>query len=635
MATAIQPASSRLNGLSQLLGAERRLRVRIFKPRPRLSISEWADRHAVLPMGVSAEPGKWRTSRAPFQRGIMDAISDPEVQEIVWVSSSQIGKTAILLNALGFYIDQEPSTILIVQPSLDFVRDFSRERVKPMLEATDVLRGKVKESTARRESGDTLLRKEFTGGFLVMVGANSPTGLASRPIRIVFFDEVDKYPASAGRMGDPIKLGTNRTRTFWNKKIVKVSTPGIEETSRIAPAYENSDQRRYHVPCPDCGHMQHLRWAQLDFDTCCYTCETCGVLIPETKKPSMLERGEWIAAFPDRKVRGFHLNTLYSPWTTWKEMRDDFLLAKQAKDTLQVFVNEQLAETFKIDGEGVNAEGLAARREKYAAEVPAGVGVLTAGVDVQKDRLELLVKGWGAGQESWLVRHVRLYGDPQQADVWDRLSVWLDRAWAHEAGGTIAIRSLCIDSGDQTQAVYAFVRRRRGAWATKGLSVRGKPIISKPGTRNKYGVRVVPIGTDTAKDVIFARLMMEQPGAPGYMHFPEAQPEGADDEYLQQFGAEKVFIRRVKGIPFREYRAVRARNEAIDLEVLALAALHLLGAAVYDQLGLWVERVQAAGALVKKPDQPPPGEPPPPAERLPVRPPMRPRGGGWVGSWRR
>lgn len=635
MILAAPAAIERVGGTTLALQQERRLREEIFRPPPRLTVSEWADENRILSSIASAEAGRWRTARAPYQRGIMDAFSDPTIARVVVMSSAQVGKTEILLNVCGFFMDQDPAPMLVLQPSVDpMAKAFSKDRLGPMIQECPALRGKFTE-TNRRNSENTLLHKSFPGGHITIVGANSAAGLASRPIRVVLCDEVDRYPASAGDEGDPVSLASKRTATFWNRKIGLFSTPTIKDVSRIERAYQASNQGRFRMPCPHCEFQQWFRWPQLQFDHAEYACEACGALIAEKWKSAMMGVGNWIPDAPQvRGVAGFHLNALYSPWATWQELIRDFLEAKQAPETLQTFVNTVLGETWEVDGEVVDPDSLAARREHYAAEIPRGVGILTAGVDVQRDRLELVIKGWGAGQESWLILHARIYGDPQRREVWERLDALLLRAWKHETGATLTVRSCCVDSGDQTQAVYAFVRprQRRGVWATKGHSVRGKPIISRPGRPNKYGVKVIPLGTDTAKDVIFPRLALTAPGTPGYMHIPHPQADGADDEYLKQFGAEKAFIRRIKGVPVREYRQVRDRNEAPDLEVLNLAALHLLGAGVYDQLGLWVEKVAATAPQRDAAEPAPePAHRPPPTPRPP---PPRP-GGGYLNRWRR
>ena len=636
------PADS---GVGRLIRRELALRAEFFRPPPKLTVSQWADQHRVLTRVASAEPGRWRTSRTPFAQAIMDAFSDPHVETVVVEACAQLVKTECVLNVIGYYMDQDPAPILVIQPSVDpMAKAFSKDRLGPMIRECDQLRGKVKSSN-RRGPDDTILHKVFPGGHITIAGANSAAGLASRPIRVLLCDEVDRYPASAGVEGDPVSLGRKRTTTFWNRKIGMFSTPTIRGASRIDAAYQESDVRlRYHVPCPHCGHAQWLRWAQVNFDDAAYVCESCAAFIAETAKPAMLDAGQWIdektgRVWPDgeltARVIGFHLNALYSPWATWRELIKEFLTAKNTPERLRVFTNTVLAETWEVDGEGVDTGALSERREIYAAEVPAAVGVLTAAVDVQKDRLELAVKGWGAGQESWLIAHHRLYGDPSQpGGVWDRLDALLTKRYQHEAGAALPIQATCIDSGNWAQSVYAFVRprRSRGVFATKGYSVRGKPIIGKPGSANRYGVRVIPIGTDTAKDVVFARLSQSEPGHPGYAHFPKPQQDGADDEYLRQFGAEEVFIRYSKGVPFREYRQIRDRNEAIDLEVLSLAALHLLGAGVYDQLALWAEKARAAGAAAQPATV---GAETPAAAVAPLAVPRAPRSGGWVNRWRR
>jgi len=654
-----ETALDHLEGAHVALEKEHELRKRIFAPPPKLTVAEWADRFRMLTSIASAEPGRWRTDRAPYQRGIMDAFSDPMVERVVVMSSAQVGKTEIVLNVAGYFMDQDPSPILVLQPTIDMARAFSKDRLKEMVKSTPALRKKIKES-GRREAEDTILHKQFPGGHITMVGANSAAGLASRPIRVVLNDEVDRFPASAGSEGDPVSLAKKRTATFWNRKEGLFSTPTIKGVSRIEAAHDEGDQRKYFVPCPHCGHKQHLRWSQLDFETASYTCEECGALIPETEKPGMLAKGEWIATHPGPRTASFHMNALYSPWVTWRELITEFLEAKKSPETLQVFMNTVLGETWELDGEGVNTDALAARREPYAAEVPAGVGVLTGFVDVQRDWIELLVKGYGAGQESWAISHHRLTGNPALPDVWARLDVLLLKEYQHELGAVMHLAAVGIDSGDgeMTPHVYAFVRDRQKravapCYATKGLSVRGKPILNPPAKKpNKYGVKVIPVGTDTAKDLIFQRLKLERkPGElapPGYMHFPLPQAHGLDDEYLAQFGREKVFVRHVKGVPVREYHTVPkgARNEAIDLEVGNLVMLHLLGPGVYDYLGAWVERVakegerrRAAGAHTPSaPDQSVTPAPVKPAQfPTPVgpRPPRRPPGSGWTNSWRR
>lgn len=290
-------------------------------PPPDLAIDEWADQFRVLSRESSAEAGKWSTDRAPYQRGMMRAISDPATETVVFMTGAQIGKTEIINNAIGYYISQDPSPILVVQPTLDMSKMWSNDRLAPMLRDTPALKNAVKDPRSR-DSGNTLLQKSFVGGYIAMVGANSPAGLASRPVRCVFFDEVDRFPHSAGTEGDPIDLGKKRTATFtYNRKIVMVSTPTNKGASRIEAAYEESDQRQYFVPCHDCGHKQVLKWAQVRWekdqpDTAAYICEDCGSVWDDAVRYRAVRAGEWIAQNPTNKTAGFHLSGLYSPWYT-------------------------------------------------------------------------------------------------------------------------------------------------------------------------------------------------------------------------------------------------------------------------------------------------------------------------------
>jgi len=613
-------------------------------PLPRLTVSEWADAHRVLSRESSAEPGQWQTERAPYLRGIMDAFSEPEIEEVVLMSASQAGKTEVLNNVVGYHIDQDPAPILVLQPNVvPMAEAWSKDRLAPMLRDTPRLHGKVRDPKAK-DSGNTILRKTFPGGHLTVAGANSAAGLASRPIRVVLCDEVDRYPASAGAEGDPVKLATKRTETFSNRKIGKFSTPTLKGASRIEHDYERGDRRRYFVPCPSCDHYQVLRFRDPDgtfrlvFDrddeghvveeSVGYACESCGTVIPETEKQAMLQRGEWRAERIGGKVASFHLSGLYSPWRRWVEIAQEFLDAKDDPEKLQVFINTTLGESWEELLERMDAAGLAARAETYPAEVPAPVGVLTASVDVQGDRLELAVRGWGPGQESWLITHERLYGNPEKAEVWSRLDMLLDKSWRHELGGLLKIRVTLIDSGYLTPAVYSYVRprQRKAIHASKGQDGTTRPIVGAPGRANAAGVRLFPIGVHTAKDMLFRRLRIPAPG-PGYMHFCRPTMTGADGEYFAQFEAEKKVRWRSHGIWTSRYVQQRDRNEAIDLEVGCLAGLYLLGPAIYEHLDRWAARMHQAGAAAQASEA---GAPPPPA---PIRR-SPPRRGGFVGRWK-
>lgn len=583
----------------------------LLSPPPDLSISEWADRYRMLSVEASSEPGKWHTSRAPYQRGIMDALKDPMVEMLVCMTSSQVGKTEIVNNICGYYMDQDPSPVLVVLPTLNLAEAWSKDRLAPMLRDTPRLRGKIAGPRVRN-SGNTLLHKSFSGGNITIVGANSAADLSGRPKRILVGDEIDRFPESAGNEGDPWDLAGRRTANFWNRKKAAFSTPTLKGFSRIESMFDESDQRHFHVPCTECGHMQRLVWAQLKWEsglpeTAEYLCVQCGSLMNESQKRELLEGGEWISTAPFTRIAGFHLNALYSPWARWPDLVREWMAAQGIPQKLKVFVNTVLGETFEEAGERVDADSLAARREPGTNDtrdkgwgidrhvVPMNAGLLTAAVDVQGDRLELKVKAWGEGEESWLVHYEQLDGDPGGPAVWKQLDALLRRSYLHESGAELHIQAACVDTGGHHPAsVYRFTRKRLArVWAVKGASQPGKPVWGQPGRSKKHKARVGSVGTDTAKDLIFSRMRIREAG-PGFMHIPQ----WADNEYLAQLTSEKVITKFVNGRKVRRYKKTRDRNEALDLEVYNLAALYSLGADIHNRLGKIVERVQQAGATL-------------------------------------
>ena len=557
-----------------------------LKPPPRLTVSQWADKYRVLSHEASSEPGKWYTERAEFQRGIMDAVNNPDIDTIVVMSSSQVGKTEIVCNIVGYFISQDPGPILVVQPTLDMAQTWSKDRFAPMLRDTDILHGMVN-SPKTRDSNNTIQHKAFPGGHITIAGANSPANLASRPIRIVLCDEIDRYPASAGAEGDPVSLAIKRSTTFWNRLNILTSTPTVKELSRIEAAYEKSDQRQYYVPCPKCKFQQVLRWANVVWKknekkrslphTAKYKCENCGELWNDAKRWCAIKKGEWKVTEDSNNqnhIAGFHINEIYSPWVKLEEMVSDFLEKKDNPETLKTFVNTSLGEPWEEDGERIESMDLYQRREKYPAEVPMGGLVLTAGVDIQGDRIEVEVVAWGIGDESWSIDYLILHGDPGSIELWKDLDDKLQTKYEHESGIVLTIKCVCIDTGGHfTKQVYDFVRDKlyRRIYAIKGANTIGKPLVSRPSKSNKGRVKLFTIGTDTAKQTIFARLKMDEPG-PGYMHFPLKH----DDEYFAQLTAEKATIKYAHGFPHRVWVKTRARNDALDCRVYAMAALAIL-----------------------------------------------------------
>jgi len=556
--------------------------MKALAPPPELKISEWADQYRVLSREASAEAGGWSTERAEYQRGIMDAITDEKIDEVVVMSSAQVGKTEIILNTIGYYISQDASPIMCIQPTLDMAATFSKDRLSPMLRDTPVLANKVKNPRSR-DSNNTTYHKTFEGGHITLVGSNSAASLASRPIRVLLFDEVDRYTVTSE--GDSIALAKKRAMTFWNKKTVMVSTPTNEGSSRIASAFEETDKREFYVPCHECGEEQVLKWKNVNWEqdkpqTAVYICEHCGVVWDDADRFRAIRRGSWQATMPEVVGKaGFRLSGLYSPWTSLESAVKDFLEAKKLPETLRVFVNSFLGETWTDEGERVDDFDIASHREDYGEKVPEGVVILTAGADLQSDRIEVEVCGFGADEESWSIDFRTFYGDPNSADVWAELDAYLQLTWEREDGVQLGIKGTCIDSGGHhTQAVYKFCKPRLGRriFAIKGIGGEGKPLINgRPSTNNNLKCKLWSIGVDTAKEIVYSRLKIKEQGA-GYCHFPKHYT----DEYFKQLTAEKVVKKYHKGFHRREWIKVRPRNEALDCRVYALAALNIMGISV-------------------------------------------------------
>ena len=552
----------------------------LLAPPPELKISDWADQYRRLSSEASSEAGQWSTNRAEYQRGIMDAISDDKIEQVVVMSSAQIGKTEMILNLIGFHIDREPCPILVVQPTQDMAATFSRDRVAPMLRDTACLSKKIKDPRSR-DSGNTLYSKQFDGGHVTFIGSNSAAGLASRPIRLVLFDEVDRYQVTSE--GDAIELAKKRATTFWNKKFVAVSTPTNKGSSRIEAMFENSDKREYYVPCGDCGEYQTLRWSSVQWEqdapeTAFYVCEHCGSVWDDAARFRAIRKGEWRATAPFVGTAGFRLSALYSPWVSLETGVRDFLQAKKLPETLRVFVNTFLGETWEEAGDRVSELEISTHREDYGGKVPDDVVILTAGCDVQDDRLEIEVMGSCRDSETYSIEFHTIYGDPSSANVWSELDAYIRQSWESHDGRKLFIKSTAIDSGGHhTQAVYKFCKPRlsQRVFAIKGVGGEGKPMVGRPSTNNNLKCKLFPIGVDTIKEMVYSHLKIKEQGA-GYCHFPNTYP----DEYFLQLTAEKVVKKFHKGFHRREWVKVRARNEALDCRVYAIAALSIINANV-------------------------------------------------------
>lgn len=549
----------------------------VLAPPPDLKVSEWADRFRKLSPEASAEPGQWNTGRAPYQREIMDAINDPAIESVVVMSSAQVGKTELINNVVGYFIDYDPSPILLVMPTLDLAQAYSKDRLAPMIRDTPALSKKVKDARSR-DSDNTLLHKKFPGGHITLVGANSPSGLASRPIRIVLADEVDRFPFSAGTEGDPLSLAAKRTKTFWNRKKIYVSTPTIKDASRIEAEYDDSSMEQWTLSCPSCGFFQPLAWSQIRFEDVTMECSNCKERHSEFEWKQ--QPGQWIARKEHPNKRGFHLNALASPWEKWSTIIAEFKEAKQKGiEALKTWVNTTLGESWEDQSDKTDTDGLIKRRERYNADLPNDVLVLTAGVDVQDDRLEVEVVGWGAGKESWGIDYKIFYGDPGQNAVWDQLDEYLQKEWKYENQDGLILSAVCIDSGGHhTQDVYKFCKARehRRIFAVKGKGGMGVPFIGKATRNNREKAALFMVGVDAGKENIISRLKIDFEG-PGYCHFPINAEKGYDEAYFTGLTSERRVIRYVKGQPKVEWvKKNSARNEPLDLRNYATAALDIL-----------------------------------------------------------
>lgn len=565
----------------------KRRTIKIFKdvlgllsPPPELTVSTWADTHRKLSPESSAESGQWNTDRAPYQREIMDALSDKDVETVIVMSSAQVGKTELINNIIGYFIDYDPAPIMLLMPTLDLATSYSKKRLATMIRDTPVLRDKVKDAKAK-DSDNTLLEKGFPGGYIAIVGANSPTGLSSRPIRILLADEVDRFPLSAGIEGDPLSLAEKRTKTFWNKKKFFVSTPTEKGISRIDKEFEISTKEEWCVPCPICGRYQPYSWAQIKFEDVTMECKYCKERFSEFEWKS--GNGKWIAQNSEvEKKRGFHLNALASPWERWEDIISDFKEAKKnGPETLKTWVNTTLGEPWEDrEGEGTDKEVLIKRRDKYNCEVPENVLLLTAGVDVQDDRLEVEVVGWGVGKESWGIEYKIFYGDPGQDVVWNQLDEYLQKSFKYINGEGLVISCTCIDSGGHyTTEVYKFCKQReyRRIFAIKGVGGYGKEFVGKASRTNRERVALFSLGVDTGKENLLSRLKNQFEGTPGYCNFPIEQGKGYNEEYFEGLTSEKRVTKYYKGKPkFEWVKKSSVRNEPLDLRNYATAALEIL-----------------------------------------------------------
>jgi phage terminase large subunit GpA-like protein len=625
-----------------------------IRPDPISTVSEWADANRYLgPDSGSVEPGLWRTSRTPYLREIMDMLGPSSaIQRVVFMKAARVGATEAGNNWIGFIMDRAPGPVLMVCPTDADAGIASKERIAPMIRSTPALRNRVADNRSR-DGTNTILMKEFTGGRLAITGANSARGLGSRTFRYLFPDEIDRYPEDVDGEGDPLKLAEVRTTTYeYTRKIFEISSPTKKGRSRIEKEFKKTDQRRYFVPCPWCGHMDYITWDGKDWlggltglhhrinwdegqpETAHLLCSGCSKRVDERWKQEMLEKGEWRAtAEPQRQdmpTVGYHISALYSPWQSWSSVAGEFYVAKDDPPLFQVWVNTRLGETWEDRDEAVDVDVLLGRRERFAAQVPAGVGILVASIDNQATWLEVKVKGYGAGEESWLIDWTRIEGDPLLEKSWLDVDKFLRTEFIHASGRVMHIECVTVDAGGKSgvsDRVYQFCRAREArrlpggavqyVYAVRGGQTTDEPIVGRPTNSNAYRAKLFTLCVDTAKAKIYSRLRIPAAG-PGYMHLPE----WTDTEYLEQLTAEKVqWKSKPRGGRVRTWKQTRARNEALDLEVYCLAALYILGPSV-------IRNLPARAAAFAKP---PEGTPPAPPEKQPPQ--KRALTGAPKGGW--
>lgn len=580
-----------------------------FMPPPDMTVSEWADANRRLSSENSAEAGQWRTSRTPYLAEIMDAFTDPYVEKIVVTASSQVGKTEMLMNMLGYVVDIDPGPVMYCMPTVDNAEDFSKRRLEPMIRDTEPVRRKMAASKSR-SSGNTILKKRFPGGMLTLVGSNSPANLASVPARYVFGDEIDRWAKDAGGEGDPAGLLEARTATFWNKKIVMVSTPTVKGASAIETEFMLGTQEYWSAKCPHCGEYHFVTFDDIRFDherlvtgdkiqflvsNISYLCPDCGCLSSEGDMAATDHK--WVSKRPEAAkngTRSFWINAFSSPWVPWEHIIKRFLEAKDDPAKLKVVYNTLLGQLWEERGEIQDTDVLEDSREEYEAELPDGVLCLTCGVDTQDNRLEFEVVGHGMFDETWGIERGVLWGKPDapnrdgQPNVWSQLDSVLDRQWSYKDGKTLRISVTFVDSGGHyTQEVYreCAARMSKRVFPVKGRGGEGVPYTSKPskqafvsadsrGRKKSSNVWLYVLGVDAGKEKIMSALQVREPG-PRYCHFPFDESRGYDAAFFDGLVSERLVLMPSGNWQWRKVTGHR-RNEALDCRNYANAAFSAL-----------------------------------------------------------
>lgn len=572
-----------------------------LKPLPKTSVSEWADAYRML-SNTSAEPGRWKTNRAPYQKEIMDAFTQSGVHQVVVKSASQLGKSDIMLNVIGRYAHLDPCSIMMIQPTVEMAEDFSKTRVTPMIRDTKVLNGLFSD-VKTRDSNNTILSKLFPGGRLIMCGANSPAGLASRPIRVLLCDEVDRFPASAGQEGDPVDLASKRMTTFWNYVMGLFSTPTLDGGSRIDIAYQAGTREEWQHKCPNCGEYHKLDYTEMEPEavetgmvqgrrsyfvkSVKWRCPDCGLAFTEREIKSAPQK--YVAQNPAAiggGCRSFYLNAFSSPWITWADIMKEWLEAKGDPNREKVVMNTRFGESYKAARAFESNNFLLQRREKYGAEIPEGVLLLTAAVDTQDNRLEYEICGWGYGEEAWGIAKGIIPSPPNRAQTWEELDKVLDRVYTFADGAGLKVRRTMIDyGGHYSGAVIRYCEQtfNKGRVAIIGRAGLGIPLYNGKTAKSKYStwMPVVILGVDDGKQEIMNRISVKEPG-PLYFHFPLDEPgimgnRGYDERYFRGLISEQRKTVKRNGTYQERWEPIKGiRNEPLDLRNYNLACMQSL-----------------------------------------------------------
>ena len=557
---------------------------KIIKPAPDLKVWQWAEKFKVLSNVETSTPGPWDNERTPYLVEIMERLTDPSASKIAICAARQMGKSSVFLNYLGYLIFINPSSIIVIQPSVDLAEKFSKARVASMFRDTACLKGLVPDDKSR-ESSNKILYKECLGMLLIMTGANSTAGIISMPVPILYFDEIDQYPENLSKQGDVISIAEKMQTNYPNRRSIYTSTPTIKDHSRIEELFEASTKHRWSHKCPSCGEWSQFSWRRLNFEALKMGCPYCEEL--HTRQEWEAGGGMWIAENPEERIIGYHINALDHPIDTWEKLVEEFVEANAAAkkgnySLLIAFVNGRLAETWELKGEVVESHVLEGRREIYSAELPDGVCVLTMGVDTQDNRLAYEVVGWGMGYESWGIEYAEIFGDPRKGEVWNRLDDVLSRAWSYGNGKRIRISRAAVDTGGHmTPQVYEYckLRQSRGVYPIKGQAGDKLPLTRPSKVSREKGLFIV--GVDGIKADTMSWLGIEQHGD-GYCHFPkdidDIPVNGYDAVYFEMLTAEsRIKITNKKGFAVYEWhKAAGARNESFDCRIYARAALRIM-----------------------------------------------------------